>query len=197
MKRVIGVDEVGRGPLAGPVCVAAFSISQTAVISSTELPLRDSKKLSSLQREKWFTLIKLWHKEGKCTFATSYVHATTIDRIGIALAIKRALTNSLKKVNAHPTHTILLDGGLKAPIHFKKQKTITKGDEREAVIALASIVAKVRRDRYMRNLAKRMPGYGFENHVGYGTSAHYRALRKNGLSPIHRRSFLKKIKNTK
>jgi ribonuclease HII len=197
MKTVIGVDEVGRGPLAGPVCVAAFSISHTSLIARAGLPLRDSKKLSLLQREKWFTTIKLWHKQGKCTFATSYVHATTIDRIGIAPAIKRALKNSLKKINAQPTHTILLDGGLKAPLHFKKQKTIIRGDERETVIALASIVAKVRRDRYMQKLAKKMPEYGFETHVGYGTRAHYRALRKNGLSPVHRRSFLKKLKSSK
>jgi ribonuclease HII len=181
---VIGIDEVGRGPIAGPVCVAAFQVASLSELAKAvrkiKLPLRDSKKLSKYQREAWFVVLKQWKAEGKCDFAISLVHAETIDRIGIAPSIRRALARSLGKLEAKNKHTmknitILLDGGLKAPKEFAKQKTIIKGDEKEQVIALASIVAKVHRDRLMTRLAKKYPNYGFADHVGYGTRAHYKA----------------------
>jgi len=196
----IGIDEVGRGPIAGPVCVAAFQLritNEELRIQKRKTPLRDSKKLTRLQREAWFVIIKGWQKEGKCDFAISYVSAKIIDRIGIAPAIKKALFRSLLQLKASSLQLILLDGGLKAPLEFKNQKTIIKGDEKEPAIALASIVAKVYRDRLIRKHAKTYPNHGFENHVGYGTRAHYKAIKKHGLTPLHRQSFLKRLQKSK
>ena len=194
MKTVIGIDEVGRGPVAGPVAVGAFKIKTKLNFKNIKIPLRDSKKLSRVQRELWFKQIKVWQKEGKCDFTVTMISAKTIDKIGIAQSIKKALETSLYKLQPKNTDIILLDGGLKAPIEFKNQKTIIKGDEKEPVISLASIAAKVTRDRYMFSQAKKYPKYGFENHVGYGTYAHYIAIKKHGMIDLHRRSFLKKIK---
>jgi ribonuclease HII len=203
---IIGIDEVGRGPIAGPVCVAAFLIHQPAAFArlvekvkkQTKLPLRDSKKLSKVQREAWVLLLEEWQKAGKCDFAITLIQPKTIDRIGIAPSIKQALEISLTKVTSNiPAKNkpkknlmILLDGGLKAPPAFARQKTIIKGDEKEDSIAFASIVAKVHRDNVMTKLAKKHPAYGFESHVGYGTKAHYAAIKKYGRLPAHRASFL-------
>ncbi len=194
MKATIGIDEVGRGPIAGPVAVAAFHFkSKNLKFKAFPIPLRDSKKLTRIQREAWFIQIKVWQKEGKCDFKVTMISASTIDRIGIAPAIRRALARSLYGLKTKHYRLILLDGGLKAPQEFKNQKTIIKGDEKEPAIALASIVAKVTRDRHMRWQAKKFPQYSFENHVGYGTRAHYAAIRKHGLTPLHRKTFLSKL----
>ena len=194
MKIVIGIDEVGRGPIAGPVTVCALQLKvESLKLKVVQIPLRDSKKLSRVQRELWFAQIKMWQREGKCDFCVSSVSAQTIDRIGIVPAINRALTRSLGVLHIrHGVYEvqILLDGGLRAPKEFKKQKTIIKGDEKEPAIALASIVAKVTRDRHMTRMAKRFPEYGFDSHVGYGTRAHYSAIKQHGLSPLHRKTFL-------
>lgn len=200
MKYVIGIDEVGRGPIAGPVAVGAFVFRTPASekllqkhIKTASVPLRDSKKLTRLQREKWFTHIQEWQKEKLCDFHVCMVSPAQIDAKGISYCIKYALAQSLKKIQARETDLILLDGGLKAPPNFLKQKTIIKGDEKETVIALASIMAKVTRDRYMVRIAKQYPQYGFEQHVGYGTRKHYEALEQYGLSTVHRLSFLKNL----
>lgn len=164
------------------------------------MKLRDSKKLSEKQREVWLKKILVLKKEGKCDFALTYVSAQAIDKIGISKAIKKALENSLQKlVDVHALHgrtRILLDGGLKAPFSFTNQKTIIKGDEKEQAIALASIVAKVSRDRLMVRMAKKHSSYGFEFHKGYGTSLHYKKLKIHGMSPIHRRTYLKNVNVT-
>ncbi len=197
MKYIVGIDEVGRGPLAGPVAVCAFMITEKGVErfllqkSLGKLPLRDSKKLSKLQRELWFAEIKKLQKEGKCDFVVSMVSAQKIDKIGIAPAIRFALARSLYKLNTKSYQLIFLDGGLKAPVEYKNQQTIIKGDEKIPVISLASICAKVMRDGHMQKIAKKYPEYGFERHVGYGTRAHYAAIKKHGVTEIHRRSFLK------
>jgi ribonuclease HII len=205
MKYVIGIDEVGRGPVAGPVTVGAFKLQSTIYklqIKKAEkqlkIKLKDSKKLSRIQREQWFKAIKKWKQEGVCDFTIVSVSAKEIDRIGISPAIKKCISVCLYKLcpsgdisRRETSCSILLDGSLKAPKEFINQKTIIKGDEKELVISLASIVAKVTRDKYMRNQAKKYPVYGFENHVGYGTKKHYTAIQKNGLTPLHRRSFLK------
>jgi ribonuclease HII len=115
-----------------------------------------------------------------------------IDRIGIAPCIRIALARVIDRLNVSPRKVrVYLDGGLKAPKHYINQETVIKGDEKIPAISLASIVAKVTRDRYMFRMASRYPGYGFEKHVGYGTKAHYGAIRKIGLTPLHRRYFLK------
>lgn len=197
MRQIIGIDEVGRGPLAGPVAVCAFMITEKSAErfllqkSLSKVPLRDSKKLSKIQREVWFTEIKKWQKVGKCDFVVSMVSAEKIDKIGIAPSIRFALVQSFSKLKIKSQCDIFLDGGLKAPAEYKNQQTIIKGDEKIPVISLASICAKVMRDNYMQKMAKKYPAYGFENHVGYGTRAHYAALQKHGVTEIHRRSYLK------
>jgi len=195
MKVTIGVDEVGRGPLAGPVCLCAFVLPEKFIgsIRKTGLPLRDSKKLSVIHRELWHTCLKQWKKEGKVDYAISYESAKVIDKIGLSLAIKKALSRSLLKVGATSTSKILLDGALFAPPGYLFQKTIIKGDEKETAISLASIVAKVSRDRLMVRLSKKHPEYFFQYHKGYGTKAHYRALEKYGATDIHRQSFLRGV----
>lgn len=196
MQRLIGIDEVGRGPVAGPVCVAAFSSTKkdlSHILRRSKLPLRDSKKLSRKQREEWFDHLCLLQEAGRCTFSVSLVHARIIDRDGISKAVRHALNRSLRKVSALSSHTILLDGLLYAPKHYKKQTTIIKGDEKEPLIALASIIAKVHRDRYMHRLHERHPHYGFINHVGYGTKEHYDAILAHGMVMAHRTTYLLKL----
>ncbi len=204
-KYVVGIDEAGRGPIAGPVSVCALKLDRNFQFlipnfqKEYKLPLRDSKKLTATQREKWFTVIKQWQKEGILDFAVTLISAKEIDRIGINPAIQKALNHSLEKVSKsnirHGVYdvTVLLDGGLKAPREYKNQKTIIKGDEKEPVISLASICAKVTRDRRMCLYAKRFPKYLFETHKGYGTRKHYACLKKSGPCAIHRETFLVKF----
>lgn len=193
---LIGIDEAGRGPIAGPVAVAAFCI----VSERKDWPfkffdngkVRDSKKLTVVARERIFKEMTVQKSLGKMSYAVSFVGAAAIDRKGISFAIRSALAKSLGALGVEPLKCrVLLDGGLKAPEEFARQRTIIKGDEKEAVIALASIVAKVSRDRLMLKLAKKYPRYDFDIHKGYGTKAHYKKLQKYGLSPVHRKSFLK------
>lgn len=158
------------------------------------LTLRDSKKLNANMRKLWYAKILQWQKEGKLEVVATSISADEIDTKGLAPAIKKALATSIKKLKLNPKDcTVLLDGGLHAPVEYVDQTTVIKGDEKHAVIALASIYAKVTRDIYMHKQSKLYPEYGFENHVGYGTSAHYKTIKKSGLTPLHRKSFLKKI----
>ena len=198
MKRLIGIDEAGRGPIAGPVAVAVFAVSKEVQYRVLDFfpkrKVRDSKKLAPAVREQIFKLLQKAKTRGEISYAVSFSSTRIIDRRGITFAIRRALATSLKKLGVNPRQaTVLLDGGLKAPEEFIFQRTIIKGDEKEPVIALASFMAKVSRDRKMRRFALKYPRYGFEAHKGYGTRAHYKALKKYGLSAIHRRSFLKNI----
>ena len=196
MKPVIGIDEVGRGPVAGPVAVGAFRILDADIerlVSEMVIPLRDSKQLSRIQREKWFAEIESWRDRNLCDFHVAMIPASEIDTEGISKSIKKALAETLEYVEAENGELILLDGSLHAPREFTNQITIIKGDELEPAISLASIVAKVTRDRYMMRIAERYPQYGFENHMGYGTKEHYDAIKKHGLTPLHRKTFLKSI----
>ena len=199
-KYLVGVDEVGRGPIAGPVTVCAFIISypnQKELLKEfkkeNNLPIKDSKKLNQKQREKWFLYLKRKRKEGECDFAVSSVSNITIDRCGIEKSLQRAINSSLKKI-AKDKNTkeilILLDGRLKADERYLHQKTIVRGDEKEPAIALASIVAKFTRDNLMKKFSKKYPEYHFETNVGYGTKKHYEAIKKFGISPLHRKTFL-------
>lgn len=194
VKYVIGVDEVGRGPLAGPVAVAAVCV---AVNEWQKLPrVKDSKALTAKAREAWCVELKKWQKSKTCQCAHAFKSAQVIDSKGISYAITSALAEVLKKINKKPGEClVLLDGGLKAPREYCHQQTIIKGDTKETVIALASIWAKVHRDAHLMVLAKRHPGYGLEQHKGYGTKAHYLALRRLGPATIHRLSFLKRFKS--
>ncbi len=188
---VVGVDEVGRGPLAGPVAVGA--LLSTSNMLRHYVMIKESKQLSPTQREEWYRRIVL--SRGKeLRFAVSFVGVNIIDTKGIVFAIRLALSRSLKKLNVNPNNcTVLLDGGLYAPKKYLQQQTIIRGDATETVIAMASVVAKVLRDKRMVRLDKKYPKYGFAIHKGYGTKAHYQALKKHGLSSEHRRSFCKNL----
>jgi len=194
---VVGIDEAGRGPLAGPVAVGAVS-ARTAELPRLKRVFRmikgkDSKKLSPEDREKWFAVIKAEAKAGNLRWKVSLSGNDMIDKKGIVPAIRSALIRNLRSllvVADEPQHTrVLLDGGLKAPAEFLDQKTIIKGDEKELLISLASICAKVTRDAAMCRLAKKYPEYGFAVHKGYGTKMHSNALKLYGLCVIHRLSF--------
>lgn len=182
-KYVIGIDEAGRGPLAGPVAFAAVAATASLRILKN---IKDSKKLSVKKREIWRKIIKN-NFECHCVF----VSHKKIDKIGISqatvLGIQKVLEKFSKKANL-----ILLDGLLKAPKKYK-QKTIIKGDEKIPLIAAASIIAKTNRDRKMLFFHKKFPQYCFDRHKGYPTKLHYKKLKKHGLCPIHRRTFLKKV----
>jgi ribonuclease HII len=188
MKYTIGIDEAGRGPLAGPVSVGIVRIPELFDKKFFK-NIRDSKKLSEKSRDEWFAKAR----KHNLLFAVSLVSERIIDRRGISYAIRLAIKRCLKKVGAKPDDQILLDGSLKAPKEFKNQETIIGGDDKIAVIGMASICAKVTRDKRMLRLAKKFPEYGFEVHKGYGTHTHYQAIKKHGVSPVHRQSFLKNI----
>lgn len=190
---LIGIDEAGRGPLAGPVAIGVVMCT-THFKKSHIKGIKDSKKLSEAQREKWFKKLKLLRKEGILDFRVSLIGAKIIDSHGIAHAIRRGIKSCLRRIDADPAQTkILLDGSLKAPDHFKNQRTIVGGDDRIALISAASITAKVTRDRKMRRLAKLYPNYNFDVHKGYGTAAHCKSLRTYGPCEIHRLTFIKDI----
>ncbi len=191
---LVGIDEAGRGPLAGPVSVAVVVQLARIVLDSDKMLgiLRDSKKLSEQKREEWFKWLREKKKKGDLDFAVSLVGEKIIDQRGIVRAVKIGIGRCLKRLKLNPNQCqVLLDGSLKAPKIYRDQRTIIRGDETIPIIALASIVAKVTRDRKMVRLGKKFPNYQLAIHKGYGTRAHYRALRKYGLSPLHRRSFLK------
>ena len=200
-KYIIGIDEAGRGPLAGPVAVGVVCIPRE--FYNPELlrarGIRDSKKLSEKKREEWYDWVMAEAKARRLLFAVSLVSNTSIDTHGIVPAIKQGIASGLERIESHldallPSESrVLLDGGLKAPESFSQQKTIIKGDEKEPIISLASIMAKVTRDRHMGELAKKYPEYGFEIHKGYGTARHYEALKNHGASSAHRTTFLKNI----
>lgn len=190
---IVGIDEAGRGPLAGPVSVCALAILK-------KLPkelmgeIKDSKQLSEIQREFLYEKLVVAEKSGHILFAQSFSSASIIDARGIVYAIREAMKRALGRLGIAPTKAIvLLDGALRAPREYTNQKTIIRGDATIRAIALASIVAKVRRDRRMKKYAKKFPGYGFPIHKGYGTKSHYKAIKKYGFSPLHRVSFLRKF----
>lgn len=184
---LIGVDEAGRGPLAGPVAVGAVAIPE-GFNRRLFKGVRDSKQMSELGREIWFEKLRTLEGEG-LRWAVVFSSATVIDRFGIVRAVRRAVHRSVRVLAPEPAHAhVLLDGLLTAPRGYS-QKTIIGGDDSEPLIALASVVAKVRRDRLMRRLALRYPEYGFEVHKGYGTKIHRDALKKYGLCDIHRTTY--------
>lgn len=191
-KYVIGIDEAGRGPLAGPLAIGFVAVPSNLL---ENLPkIKDSKKLSYEKREKFFNSLKNRNFHPKIFFQTAFVTEKTIDNIGLTQATRRAIGRGLKRFNINKNDmSILLDGALFAPKTYTRQETIIRGDENVPIIAMASIVAKVRRDRKMIRYAKRYPEYSFEEHKGYGTEKHRRAIKKHGICDIHRRSFLSRI----
>lgn len=189
MSYVVGIDEAGRGPLAGPVAVGAVSIP-TSFNKRFFRSIRDSKKLTPEERELWFELAIEAKKNRELDFHVSLVSEKVIDRHGISFALRLGIKCCLLKLGLTEESQIFLDGALRAPQKFKHQLTVIRGDEKIPVISLASIVAKVVRDRKMVRLSKKFPEFSFDIHKGYGTSLHRLALRKYGPTIIHRQSFL-------
>lgn len=192
---LIGIDEAGRGALAGPVSVGAVLCHENfdwrecfALITKRGEPkLRDSKKLSAKQRD---TLYGYITTHTALQFGHAFTDAATIDQIGIVPATLRAVANAIGSLEVKPgVARVVLDAGLRAPSVWQ-QESFVRGDENIPAISFASIIAKVTRDRYMESLSDEYEPYGFAQHKGYGTSAHYAALKSHGISDIHRRSFL-------
>lgn len=193
---IVGIDEAGRGPLAGPVAVGAVMVERKFLKDFTTLfrGVKDSKKISAQKREAWFKKLENTERDGKISFHVSFSSSSTIDRQGINAAIFRSITASLGALSCPPHKSlILLDGGLRAPRMYRNQKIIIRGDEKIMIISLASIAAKVLRDRLMKKYSLKYPYYKFEKHKGYGTKEHFKKIKKHGISKIHRHSFLKNI----
>lgn len=197
---VLGIDEAGRGPLAGPVAVGVVVVSKDfdwELIAG----VGDSKKVTPKNREAIFRRARVLKKEGLIDYRVRMVGAATIDRIGVTHAVALGIHRALKALtdrqglSAESVH-IKLDGLLKAPEEFIYQETIIHGDALEKVIGLASILAKVTRDRHMVLLGKRYPQYGFEVHKGYGTARHREAVKKYDLCDMHRRSYCRALLNS-
>lgn len=180
---VCGVDEAGRGPLAGPVCAAAVILPHGLVIEG----LNDSKKLTEKRRESLYGEITSSTEAYGIAFA-SVEEIKELNILGATyLAMNRAIAALGREIDL-----ALIDGNRNAGIEYPS-RTVVKGDSLCASIAAASVLAKVTRDRYMTELDERYPGYGFAKHKGYGTKAHYAAIRELGASPVHRPSFLRKM----
>lgn len=190
---IIGVDEAGRGPLAGPVAVGVVKASADYDFLGTFPDLNDSKKISEKKRERIFELLVAEQAAGNIQFCVKSVSAPVIDQSGIAKAVLVSVHAGVRQLAPTPSGVrVYLDGLLHAPDDYE-QETVVGGDALIPAIMLASIAAKVARDRLMMKLALQYPGYGFEVHKGYGTKAHQEAIRRFGLTDLHRRSFCRNI----
>jgi len=178
----VGLDEVGRGPLAGPVVAAAVLLIHNSKFLIPKL--RDSKKLTPKKREEFYKLII---KNPQIKWGIGKVSEKVIDKINILEATKLAMIRAIKNLERKPDF-LIIDGNFKLNLPIP-QKSIVKADEKVFSVALASIIAKVKRDHLMRNLAKKYSKYGFEKHKGYGTLQHRTLLKKHGPCSIHRKSF--------
>ena len=183
-KTICGIDEAGRGPLAGPVYAAAVILPLGLEITG----LNDSKKLSEKKREELFDVIC----EKAVDFSIGIADEKEIDEINILNATFLAMKRAVDGLKIRPDYA-LIDGNRYPRIGGVTEETIVKGDGKSMSVAAASILAKVSRDRYMLEIAEKYPQYCFEKHKGYGTKLHYEMLEKYGISPVHRKSFLKKL----
>ena len=184
---ICGVDEAGRGPLAGPVCAAAVILPE-----NLEIPgLDDSKKLSDKRRRELFPIIQ----EQAVAYGIGFANHQEIDELNILQATFLAMERALQQLAVKP-ELALIDGNRMKDFGVPSQ-TVVRGDSLSANIAAASVLAKVTRDDYMLQMSKEFPEYGFDVHKGYGTKAHYAALVEHGPCQIHRMTFLKKLYGTK
>ncbi len=192
MKYIVGIDEAGRGPLAGPVAIGICAIP--SFVHKTLISIPDSKALTERARLTWFQDLQSKKIHTDIRHTVSLVGERVIDEKGISHAIALGISRGLKRLNLDPHEVeVVLDGGLRAPAQYVTQETFIKGDSRFPVIALASIAAKVTRDKKMMYLHKKYPQYRFDVHKGYGTLKHREVLRTLGASPVHRRTFLSRI----
>jgi len=181
---VCGVDEAGRGPLAGPVCASAVILPAHILIEG----LNDSKKLTEAKREKLFDVIT----EHAVSWSVSLVDERAIDNENILQATMRAMRQAIEGLPQSADFAYIDGNARPSGLHIPCE-TVVSGDSKLPSVAAASIIAKVTRDRIMRQFDEMYPGYGFAQHKGYGTKAHYEALVKLGACPIHRKSFLRKF----
>ena len=192
-RTIIGIDEVGRGALAGPVVLCAVALKGRMRWPHPRLGrIRDSKKLTAKRREEWFNFLS---SHPRLDWLVTRVGHRVIDRINISRAADRGSRRLVKRLAGNSQEAFFwLDGGLKLPAEVP-HRAVIRGDEKIPLIAAASIIAKVSRDRMMRRFAKKFPGYHFDAHKGYGTKRHNQALADRGPTEIHRRTFLEKFEN--
>lgn len=184
VKYIAGIDEAGRGPLAGPVVVACVILPENSMIEG----VNDSKKVSESKREKLYDLIT----QEAISYGIGIIYQEEIDEINILQATKKAVTKAIKQMKIKP-NIIMVDALNGIDTMGIPYKSIIKGDAKCYSIAAASIIAKVTRDRIMREWDKVYPEYGFASHKGYGTAKHIAAIKEFGPCPIHRRSFISKF----
>lgn len=190
---IIGVDEAGRGPLAGPVAVGVVAVAATFDFARHFPGLKDSKKLSEKKREEIYAKMQVLVKSKRLAFIVVFSSHRVIDKKGITKSVAHAINFGVRKLAPkHRTVEVLLDGLLRAPKEYR-QKTIIRGDESQPEISLASVAAKVERDRFMKRISKKYPEYDFAQHKGYGTKKHVAAIGEFGLCDIHRHSYCKNI----
>ena len=189
---VVGIDEVGRGCVAGPVGVGLCVVYTPEGLVALR-GIKDSKALTPKRREAWVARLLQAEAEGYIALHYTSRSAAVVDRRGIVSAIAEAITEGLSHLSVSGTTRILLDGSLRAPAQYVQQKTLIGGDAREPVIAAASVFAKVTRDREMASYDRIYFTYGFSTHKGYGTRRHFSAIQQHGFCPLHRRSFLRSL----
>lgn len=193
MRYVLGVDEAGRGPLAGPVAVGVIGAPADLDLLSAFPGLNDSKQLSKKKREELFAILGGLQEKGIVRYSVTFGSHADIDRDGITRAVAEAAARGIRAIAPDPSdHKVFLDGLLHAPLEYE-QETVIHGDALIPAIMLASVAAKVTRDHLMIEMAGTYPGYGFEKHKGYGTAEHQAAIRKLGPCPVHRLTFLTRI----
>ncbi len=198
MRVIVGIDEAGRGPLAGPVSVAAAAVPLGFDVLKEFPGVADSKILSEKKREQIFEMLCIRITTGDVRIAVEFSDSEYIDANGITKAVENALTRAIGAVAPYPKDTtVVLDGLLSAPSMYINQTTIIHGDAIEPIISLASIAAKVKRDHLMKEIDAEYPIYGFARHKGYGTKAHRTIIANYGPCPIHRRTFLHGYTNIK
>ena len=185
---VAGIDEAGRGPWAGPVVAAAVVIPDRQLAADLAAGLDDSKKLTPLKREKLYERMLAEERAGRLQIGVGQASCREIDELNILQATFLAMRRAVEKLPSCP-QAALIDGNRLPPAFPCACQTIVKGDSLSLSIAAASVVAKVFRDRLMKELARQYPGYGFEKNAGYGTAAHLEGLKKQGVTPEHRRSY--------
>ncbi len=197
---IVGIDEVGRGPVAGPVAVGVvwYETRYHQELVKAFPKLTDSKKVPINRRRAFAEKAAELQREEKLHYNVQYVTAQEIDQQGISWAINNCIEKAFKYVEmggVGTTDYVFLDGSLEAPKKFYKQKTIIGGDAKVFAISLASVIAKVARDEAMEEYDLIFPGYGFAQHKGYGTKEHVKLIKQKGMCEIHRRSFLKNLLN--
>jgi ribonuclease HII len=191
-RHIVGIDEVGRGPIAGPLLVCAVLLPE-GYNERKLIGINDSKQLSKEEREEWHAFAEYEKEHAGLEWGFGWMTAEEIDAVGMSAALSLSVSHALSELGTQGLQAqVYLDGSLFAPREYQ-QETIIGGDAKVPAISLASVIAKVTRDNLMVTYGEQYPHYGFERHMGYGTKAHFEALRAYGLTSIHRRSFLKSL----